>query len=91
MAACFSPSASVMTARRSRSAFLWRAMALVMSTGGVRSLISIRLTLTPQGSVAASITVSRRLLMLSRWNRTSSSSIEPITVLRLVEHSWVMA
>ena len=66
-------------------------MALVMSAGGVRSLISIRLTFTPQGSVAASITVSRRELIESRWNRTSSSSIEPTTVRRLVEHSWVMA
>ncbi len=66
-------------------------MALVMSAGGVRSLISMRLTFTPHGSVAASITVSSRELIESRWNSTSSSSIEPTTVRRLVEHSWVMA
>ena len=34
MAACLSPSASVITARLSRSAFICRAMALVMSGGG---------------------------------------------------------
>ncbi len=91
MAACFSPSASVITARRSRSAFICRAMALVMSEGGVRSLISIRLALTPHGSVAASMTCSSRVLMASRWLSTSSSSIEPTTVRRLVMHSWAMA
>ena len=59
MAACFSPSASVITARRSRSAFIWRAMALVMSGGGVRSLISMRVTFTPQGLVAWSMVVQQ--------------------------------
>ena len=91
MAACFSPSASVITARRSRSAFICRVMALVMSGGGCRSLISMRATLTPQGPVASSITLSRRVLMWSRLESTSSRSIEPTTVRRLVMVSWVMA
>ena len=86
-----SPSASVITARRSRSAFICRVMALVMSGGGCRSLISMRATFTPQGPVAWSITVSRRVLMPSRWLSTSSSSMEPTTVRRLVITSWVMA
>jgi hypothetical protein len=42
------PSASRMTARFSRSAFIWRPMALTMSAGGRMSLISTRVILTPQ-------------------------------------------
>ncbi len=91
IAACRSPSASVITARRSRSAFIWRVMALVMSGGGVRSLISIRAHFTPQGLVAWSITSSSRVLMWSRCDSTSSRSIEPTTVRRLVMVSWAMA
>ena len=54
------PSASRITARFSRSAFIWRAIASTRSFGGSMSLISTRVTLMPQGSEAASITVSRR-------------------------------
>ena len=62
-----------------------------MSAGGVMSLISIRLTLTPQGEVAASITRSSRSLISSRLDSISSRSIEPTTVRRLVIVSWTMA
>ncbi len=91
MAACFSPSASVTTARRSRSAFICRAMELEMSAGGFRSLISIRVTLIPHGSVAASMAAKSLVLIESRCESTSSSSIEPTTVRRLVMASWPMA
>jgi hypothetical protein len=43
------PSASRIWARFSRSAFIWRAMALEMSAGGRMSLISIRVIFTPHG------------------------------------------
>ena len=66
-------------------------MALVMSGGGDRSLISMRVALTPQGSVAASMALSRRELIDSRWDSTSSRFIEPTTVRRLVMLSWLMA
>ena len=46
------PSDSRMTARFSRSAFICRPIALTMSAGGRMSLISTRVILTPQLSVA---------------------------------------
>ena len=60
------PSASRITARFSRSAFICRAIASTRSFGGSMSLISMRVTLMPQGSEAASITLSRRALISSR-------------------------
>ena len=78
------PSASRMLARLSRSAFIWRAMASTRSRGGEMSLISMRVTLTPQGVVASSTTVSSWALILSRWDSSSSRSMEPMTVRMLV-------
>ena len=48
------------------------------------SLISMRVTLTPQGSEAASITPSSRALISSRCESNWSRSIEPMTVRMLV-------
>ena len=48
------------------------------------SLISMRVTLTPQGAVASSTVRSRRSLMASRWLSIWSSSMEPSTVRMLV-------
>ena len=81
---CRTPSASRITARLSRSAFIWRAMASTSSVGGVMSLISMRVIFTPQGEVASSTTLSRSALILSRCDRSSSRSIDPITVRILV-------
>ena len=47
-------------------------------------LISIRVSLTPQGVVASSTTCSRRPLISSRLDSSSSRSIEPMTVRMLV-------
>ncbi len=79
-AACRLPSASRITARFSRSAFIWRAMESTRSRGGLMSLISMRVTLTPQGSVASSTMVSSLALIWSRSDKSSSRSIEPMTV-----------
>ncbi len=48
------------------------------------SLISIRVTLTPQGVVASSTVCSSWALIRSRCESSSSRSIEPMTVRRLV-------
>jgi hypothetical protein len=49
-----------MAARLSRSAFICRAIESIRSRGGSMSLISMRVTLTPQFEVASSTTLSRR-------------------------------
>ena len=79
-----SPSASRMLARFSRSAFICLAMASARSAGGRMSLISMRVTLTPQGEAAASMTRNSRSLISSRCDRSWSRSIEPTTVRMLV-------
>ena len=102
MTACFSPSAfkisdwripsaSSTLARLSRSAFICRAIELIRSAGGVMSLISTRVTLTPQGMVASSTTASSLWLMASRWDSSSSISMLPITVRMLVMIRFKMA
>ena len=85
------PSASRMTARFSRSAFICRVMALTMSCGGRMSRSSTRVIFTPQDSVAWSTTDSSLALISSRFDRVSSRSIEPITVRKLVVESAVIA
>ncbi|MNH16979.1 hypothetical protein D3C79_766310 [compost metagenome] len=47
-------------------------------------MISIRVTLMPQGAVAASMVRSSFSLMVSRWESISSSSMAPSTVRMLV-------
>ena len=91
MAASFSPSASKISARFSRSAFICRAIALTKSWGGAISLISIRVTLTPQGSVASSTFSNKLRLILSRLDNISSNSIEPNTARMLVMTKACMA
>ena len=55
------------------------------------SLISMRLTLMPQGETAASTTRSRRSLISSRCDSTWSRSIAPITERMLVIVSTTIA
>ena len=55
------------------------------------SLISMRVTLTPHASVAASTTCSSLALIWSRLDSSSSRSIEPITVRMLVMVRLTMA
>ncbi|MNT34912.1 hypothetical protein D3C72_1709160 [compost metagenome] len=47
-------------------------------------MISMRVILTPQGDTAVSTTLSRRWLISSRLDKSSSRSIDPITVRILV-------
>ena len=87
IAACFCPSAIRMSARLSRSAFICRPIAWVMSGGGARSRISTRVTFTPHGVEAWSITDSSLRLIASRFDSASSRSIDPSTARMLV---WLM-
>ena len=80
-----------MLARLSRSAFIWRDIASVMSAGGSIFCTSTRVTLTPQVLVASSSTARRLALMMSRAVRVSSSDLSPIRLRRLVWASVVAA
>ena len=64
--------------------FIWAFIEAISSAGGRTSRISTRVIFTPHGLVASSTICSRRVLMLSRWESISSSSIEPSTVRMLV-------
>src|SRR5438309_1043270 len=79
IAACFFPSASVTSARRLRSADIWRVIASWTSLGGVISRISTVVTLTPHRSVTSSSLARRTWLIWSRLARTSSRMMSPIT------------
>ena len=91
MAACFSPSASRMEARFSRSAFICFSMAWRISTGGSMFFSSTRLTLMPQRSVASSRLAVIFVLMRSRLVRVSSSVIEPMMSRSVVADRFSMA
>src|SRR5437773_5930959 len=71
--AVFLPSASMTTARRLRSADIWRIMASVTFLGGRISRISTFVTLTPHRVVTSSSFVRRTALVSSRFESTSSS------------------
>ncbi len=102
IAACFSPSATVMfaclvpsasstTARRTRSADIWRLIASWISRGGVSSRISTFVTLIPQRVVSWSRRVRMSSLIRSRCESTSSSGMSPITARRVVVASPITA
>ena len=80
-----------MFARLSRSAFIWRDIASVMSAGGSIFWTSTRVTLTPQVLVASSSTFRRLELIVSRAVSVSSSDLSPIRLRRLVCASVVAA
>src|SRR5213592_4187503 len=82
--AVFLPSASMTTARRLRSADIWRIMASVTFLGGRISRISTFVTLTPQRVVTSSSFVRRIALISSRFERTSSRMMSPMTARRVV-------
>ena len=84
IADCRAPSDLVMTARRVRSADSWRFMASWTSRGGLISRISTVVTLPPQRSVTSSSFTRRTSLICSRFERTSSSRMSPITARSVV-------
>src|SRR5687768_16723114 len=88
---CLMPSDSRIEARLSRSAFICRDIASVMSTGGSIFCTSTRVTLTPHRFVASSSTRRRFVLIMSRATSVSSSVRSPIRLRRLVWASVVQA
>ncbi len=79
IAACLAPSASVTTARRVRSADIWRVIASCTVGGGTISRISTLVTFTPQRSVTSSSLARRISFICSRLARTSSRDMSPTT------------
>ena len=84
MADCFEPSASVTTARRVRSADIWRVMASRTGAGGTISRTSTLPTFTPQRSVTSSSFTWRTWFIWSRLDRISSSDMSPTTLRSVV-------
>src|SRR5712692_5822891 len=80
---CRMPSDSRMLARLSRSAFICRDIASVISVGGSIFCTSTRVSFTPQALVASSSTLRRLVLMTSRATRVSSSARSPIRLRRV--------
>src|SRR6266540_5545647 len=84
MAACFCPSASVTTARRVRSADIWRVIASCTVGGGMISRTSTLVTFTPHRSVTSSSLTWRIWFISSRLDRTSSRVMSPTTLRSVV-------
>ena len=84
MDACFCPSASVTTARRVRSADIWRVMASWTGGGGTISRTSTLVTFTPHRSVTSSSLVRSSRFIASRFDSTSSRLMSPTTLRRVV-------
>ena len=91
MAAARSPSASTTSARRVRSADIWRVMASCTAGGGIISRISTLVTFTPQRSVISSSLTRRTSLISSRLASTSSSMMSPITERSMVADMFCAA
>ena len=86
-----SPSAAITFARRSRSASACRAIARCIPVGISTSLTSTIETLIPQGEVASSMICCRIALILSRSDRSSSSTCWPRTLRSVVCEIWEVA
>jgi hypothetical protein len=76
-AAWNSPSALMTFARRSRSAWAWRAIACCIACGMPTSLISTVVTLMPHGSVCSSMIFCSSSLSCSRSESNVSRSALP--------------
>jgi hypothetical protein len=81
---CFSPSARVTIALRSRSAEACISIARCIDCEGLMSWISTDLTVSPQSSASSATPALRRALMVSRDDSAWSSSISPTIERRVV-------
>lgn len=79
-----SPSARIITARRSRSASACLAITRLMSAGSSMSCILIAVTSTPQSAVSLSTMTLISSLIFWRSERSSSRVTEPIMSRRAV-------
>src|SRR5918997_2613961 len=89
--AWYSPSAAMIFALRSRSAWAWPAIERCIPWGISTSLTSTTLTFTPHGSVCWSIMVCSSSFISSRLVRRLSRSFWPRTLLRVVWLIWLVA